>query len=377
MAADSRRAAHATLTGRSPVRRLREGTVTGHLFKVIREQIPRTQGELAEALGVDTTTVQGWESGRRPLTSTQAGNLRAISRTLLRLGAPSLMLTLLDEAVDADAVITHALTGPPAPETRRHPLAGWVFTRNTTHMLAWALNGTNPAALPGQGATKRRGPSRSSPILDPVDRRAFYDHMRRAAELADHAGEDGALLRRQALYLCSYDTAPDTRSWLADMRRHSPGLRSGWTPHWADTRSVAASLTLHGDREPLHAFIRDGMGDETGEVANLNYWAYWLGIDQLPRSDDTFMIERCDTTWDGLALLRKLADRLSPNLACVDLNAHTVWALLASRRGLLAADLHLNRTLSEQVTTLLDGNTISSHTRREMESVHYGLTLHT
>ncbi|MFJ6463490.1 helix-turn-helix domain-containing protein [Streptomyces sp. NPDC091387] len=97
MAAGSRRAAHATLTGSSPARRPREGAVTGHLFKVIREHVPRTQDELAEALGVDKTTVQGWESGRRPLTSTQAGNLRAISRTLLRLGAPRCALD------DADA----------------------------------------------------------------------------------------------------------------------------------------------------------------------------------------------------------------------------------------------------------------------------------
>lgn len=377
MAVSSRRAPNATLTGRSPARRPREGAVTGHLFKVIREHVPRTQDELAEALGVDKTTVQGWESGRRPLTSTQAGNLRAISRTLLRLGAPSLMLTLLDEAVDADVVITHALSGPPSSTLSHHPLSSWVFTRDTTHMLAWALKGVPPAALPAPAPKSRRGPSRSSPLLDPSDRQAFYDHMRRAAELADHAGERGALLRRQALYLCSYDTAPDTRAWLADMRRHTAGICSGWTPHWADTRSVAASLTRHGDRETLYAFIRNGMGDETGEVANLNYWAYWLGIDQLPRSDDTFMIDRSDTTWDGLALLRKLADRLAPDLGCVDLNAHTVWALLASRRGLLTADPHLNRLLADQVTVLLDGDAISAQTRREMESVHYGLSLHT
>ncbi|MFD5188112.1 helix-turn-helix domain-containing protein [Streptomyces sp. NPDC058357] len=344
---------------------------------MIREQVPRTQDELAEALGVDKTTVQGWESARRPLTSTQAGNLRAVSRTLLRLGAPSVMLTLLDEAVDADAVITHALSGPPSPVLSQHPLANWVFTRDTTHMLAWALNGTAPASLPAPNPRSRRGPSRSSPLLDTGELRAFYVHMRRAAELADHAGENGALLRRQALYLCSYDTASDTRAWLANMRRHTPGVRSGWSPHWADARSVAASLTRHGDREPLHAFIQNGIGDETCEVANLNYWAYWLGIDQLPRPDDTFMINRSDTGWDGLALLRKLTDRLAPDLGCIDLNAHTVWALLASRRGLLTADPQLNRLLTGQVTVLLDTDAISAQTRREMESVHYGLTLHT
>ncbi|WP_345036018.1 helix-turn-helix transcriptional regulator [Streptomyces sannanensis] len=358
--------------------RPREGTVTGHLFKVIRERIPRTQQELAEALSVDKATIQGWESGRRPLTATQAGKLRTVSRTLLRLGASSHMLALLNEAMDADTVIAHALAGPPAQDIASHPLANWVFTRSTTHMLAWALTGTPPEALPSAELPRRRGPSPASPLLPHTELRAFYDHMRRAAELGDHAGESGALLRRQALYVCSYDDAADTRDWLADMRRRSRPPRAGqWTPHWADTRSVAASLTRHGDPDPLHAFIRQGMGDETGEIANLNYWANWLGVDLTTHANDTFMVEQSHTAWDGLALLRRLTDRLAPNLACIDLNAHTVWSLLAARRGLLAADPNLNRVLDERVTTLLDSSTISAQTRRELEEVHYGLTLHT
>ncbi|MGW6460917.1 hypothetical protein ACWF94_34155 [Streptomyces sp. NPDC055078] len=140
---------------------------------------------------------------------------------------------------------------------------------------------------------------------------------------------------------------------------------------------MAASLTRHGNTEPLHAFIRDGMGDETGEIANLNYWAYWLGIDQLPRAGDTFMMNRSQESWDGVTLLRALVDRLSPELGCIDLNAHSVWALLTSRRGLLTADRQLNQALDSRVTTLLDSAAVSQQTRRELESVHYGLTLHT
>nr|WP_189272044.1 helix-turn-helix transcriptional regulator [Kitasatospora griseola] len=34
--------------------------ISGFLLKVIREQIPRTQDELAEDLGIDKSTVQGW-----------------------------------------------------------------------------------------------------------------------------------------------------------------------------------------------------------------------------------------------------------------------------------------------------------------------------
>ncbi|MFE9398272.1 transcriptional regulator [Streptomyces flavidovirens] len=211
--------------------------------------------------------------------------------------------------------------------------------------------------------------------MSAADRYLFFSHMRRAAELAGSAGEPAALLRRQALYLCSYDTAPDTGSWLADMRRRDPRPSTGWTPHWADTRSVAASLTRHGDREPLYSFIRHGMGDETGEFANLNYWAYWLGVDRIPSPDDTFMIKRSGSSWDGLTLLRKLTDRLAPDLGCIDLNAHSVWALLTARRGLLAADPELNRVLDNRVTALLDSGAISTQTRRELDSVHYGLIL--
>ncbi|WP_299535362.1 DNA-binding transcriptional regulator [uncultured Streptomyces sp.] len=374
MAADSRRPSRPALTGSTG--RPREGVITGYLFKTVREQIPLTQPGLAEALGVDSTTIQGWESGRRPLTATRAGTLRSITRKLIQLGAPAEVLRLLDEAVDADAIVSHAMSGPPTNRMSDHPLSGWVFTRNTTHLLAWALNGTPPAALPAQPARRRHGPTASSPLLPADERAAFFAHMRRAAELADQAGVSGALLRRQALYLSSYDRATDTHRWLADMRKttHHP---KGWTLHWADTRSLAASLTRHGDNEPMQAFIRHGMGTETGEIANLNYWAYWLGIDRIPRSDDTFMVDTTGGHWDGLTLLRGLTNRLTPGLGCIDLNAHSVWALLTARRGLLAADPSLNTELSTRVSALLDGNSISAQTRRELEAVHYGLNLHT
>jgi len=115
--------------------------VSGHLLKITRERTGRTQARLAEDLRMDATSVQGWESGRRPLTATQTGKLREVRRTLLRLGADPGLLVLLDEALDADAVLSHALAGPPAEDVREHPLFSWVVTRDTTHMLAWALAG--------------------------------------------------------------------------------------------------------------------------------------------------------------------------------------------------------------------------------------------
>ncbi|MET7524693.1 helix-turn-helix transcriptional regulator [Streptomyces sp900116325] len=351
--------------------------MSGHLLKVTRERTGRTQAQLAEDLRMDVTSVQGWESGRRPLTATQTGKLREVRRTLLRLGADPALLLLLDEALDADAVLSHALAGPPGGDLRDHPLSAWVVTRDTTHMLAWALTGVTPTAIPPHPATTaRRGPVADSALLGEPERRAVFAHMRRTAELGHRAGDAGALLRRQALYLCSYDDAPDTAAWLAEMRRLLPPPRRGhWTPHWADQRSVAASLTRHGDTDTIHAFIADGMGD-LGETANLNYWAYWLGLDPLPQADDTFMVTQPAGSWDGLALLRRLNNRLDPRLGCIDLNVHSVWSLLGTRRGLLAADPRLNDDLAQQVTTLLDGDVVSRQSRAELESVYYGLRLH-
>ncbi|WBB63872.1 XRE family transcriptional regulator [Streptomyces sp. WMMC500] len=280
--------------------------------------------------------------------------------------------------MDADSVIGYALeAGRANADFRDHPLAGWVFTRSATHMLTWAINGSAPAALPqpARHVPRRRGPAPAAPSLSFDERRRFFDHLRRSAELADGAGEEGALLRRQALYLCSYDSAPDTHAWLGAMqsRRATRLTHSAWAPAWSDARSLATSLTRHGDVEMLHAFIERGMSSDAGETANLNYWAHWLGLDRLPRSDDSFMADPAPRSWDPGALLRRLADRLDPALGCVDLNVHSVWALVASHPGLLATDHQGD--LRRRVAVLLDTDRVSRRARRELDSLHYGLRL--
>lgn len=211
------------------------------------------------------------------------------------------------------------------------------------------------------------------PLLTEPEKAALFAHLREAAVIAQRAGDDGALLRRQALYLCSYDDGSDTHAWLAAMRANPPRRASHSAPAWADMRSVATSLTRYGDRDALHAFITACAQDDRSEAANLNYWAYWLGIDALPQSDDSFMTTRPHGVWDGLSLLRRLADRLDPDLGCVDLNIHSVWALIALRKGLLHADAELNTDLAKRIEHLLGGDTVSRQSRRELESVHYVL----
>ncbi|MEV7090920.1 transcriptional regulator [Streptomyces sp. NPDC093085] len=214
-------------------------------------------------------------------------------------------------------------------------------------------------------------------MLAKPERKLFFEHMRRVAEISDHAGGAGILLRRQASYLCSYDRSDDTRAWLAHMQRRKPPRlnHASWTPEWADARSFATSLTRHGEDDVLHAFIERGMSSDAGEIANLNYWAHWLGLDRLPRPDDTFMAARSRPLWDAGALLRSLADRLDPRLGCVDLNIHSVWSLIGSHPGLLTADPPLVSDLKDRVAVLFDCGTVSQQARRELDAVYYGLRL--
>jgi transcriptional regulator with XRE-family HTH domain len=65
------------------------GVVSGFVLKLVRQSAALTQEKLAEALGVDVTTVQGWESGRRPLSAVSAGEFLRLCGRLARLGAPA------------------------------------------------------------------------------------------------------------------------------------------------------------------------------------------------------------------------------------------------------------------------------------------------
>jgi hypothetical protein len=87
------RQASATLTGS----RGSEGRISGYVLKVIRESLGHTQERLAERLGVSAATIQGWESGRRPLMAMPAGNLMALRSEFRSLGAAPALLDALTQ----------------------------------------------------------------------------------------------------------------------------------------------------------------------------------------------------------------------------------------------------------------------------------------
>jgi transcriptional regulator with XRE-family HTH domain len=96
--------------------RPRDGIITGYLLKLIRQSAGLSQEGLAEQLGVDRNTVQGWETGRRwsggALLRRFAANLVA-SEPLADLYAHSLwaLLERRGRLLEADPQLATSLAG--------------------------------------------------------------------------------------------------------------------------------------------------------------------------------------------------------------------------------------------------------------------------
>jgi DNA-binding transcriptional regulator YiaG len=117
--------------------------ISGHVLKIIRESLPATQEGMAEQLSADVHTVQGWESGRRPLTATSVANLMRLRQRLRHLGARPELLDGLTDAIDADCFLDFVLdTNPELLQPGDHPLATWVMKRSFHQMVAWPVLGT-------------------------------------------------------------------------------------------------------------------------------------------------------------------------------------------------------------------------------------------
>ena len=356
-------------------RRAEIGIVAGYVLRLARESIPLTQEAATQDLEVDLGTVQGWESGRRPLSNVRAGALLDLRRRLAALGADQRLLALLEPAMDADRILTAALR--PAASPADHPLAHWVQNREAATMLAWALRGITPPAVPALPVRRRRGPVPAGPVLAAPDRDAFFSHLRVTVESAQIAGERAFLLRRQALYLASYDPRDDAQDWAADAMR---GMRSslsvrGFGERWIEARTTATVAARQGDPELLQDFIGNALAnDDAGEFANLQYWAYWLGALPPDQPDDAFMRDSPGSTrWNPVELLRLLTDGLHDAPGTVDLYVHSISALLTAHPWVALADPALAIRVAHRTQRLLDGTIISPRSRQDLNKVQYRL----
>ena len=243
-------------------------------------------------------------------------------------------------------------------------------------LLAWPLNPNPPRVVAAASRPTRRGPVTTGPMLSATDRRRLLTNLRAAAENPSAPADRVSQVRRQAAYLASFDRAPSTAGWLADLRatvaRSDAGSR--FSPGWAEARSIAVALGRQGNPDALTRFVQLGRTDDSWETANLNYWAYWTGESRRIERNDTFMGARLGR-WRGLTLLDHLATRVSPGADDLALNVHTVWALIVARRGILEDDQVLAQFLAGRVAELLDTAWLAASVRSEAESIRSALTM--
>ncbi|MGH4008502.1 MAG: helix-turn-helix domain-containing protein [Pseudonocardiaceae bacterium] len=352
------------------------GAVSGFLLKLMRESAELTQVQLAEQLGVDVASVQGWESGRRPLASLRAADLVRLRSRLLRCGAQPTLLAMLEDAIHADLIIADTVqAGDQLIEANKHPLGAAVHQCKLTNLITWPFTGIVPVPLRKLvTARARRGPAPDRPTLTEDERTRFFDHLLVTAEAHP---DEYALPRRQAIYLLGFDTRASTAEWLRteQLRALRDAGRTDHVPSWVIVRSSAVALAFGGDRDPLRVFLQHALGTDQMERANLNYWAYWVGEIDSIQVNDGFMVRIDPRNWSGARLLAHLLERLHPGSGEAELDIHTVWALLLAHPALLSDHPGLRSAATSAVDQLAADRDLSGQARRELSDIAYAVRL--
>jgi DNA-binding transcriptional regulator YiaG len=363
-----------TLTGSQSSRAI--GLVSGFLLKLVRQSAALTQEKLAEVLSVDVSTVQGWESGRRPLSAINTGDFLHLCGRLSRLGAPASTGRHLREAIEADQVLSTGIAAGAAwVDPDSHPLAASVHRWTTTNLITWPIIGKTPQHLHEYTSqVPRRGPAPAQPTLGVEERTRFLDHLLTVAERARNADE--ALLRRQAVYLLGFDGRPKVVDWLrAEWSRagRRKAEREDIT-RLLEARSASVALAVAGDSTHLYDFV-DHMTDGPGEIANLNYWAYWIGELSDEQTSDAFMLDADTRSWTGARLLHHLVDRLEPDSPHLPLNLCTLHALVASRPSLLSGRPAVRASLAGVLGRLASTDDLGRTERDQLAGLQYAVRI--
>lgn len=364
----------ATLTGGQGSRAI--GIVSGFVLKLARQSAALTQEQLAEVLNVDVTTVQGWESGRRPLAAMNAGDFLRLSGRLSRLGAPASTGRHLREAIEADQVLSIGITaGGTWVAADTHPLAVSVHRWTITNLITWPVTGKMPQHLNEfTSKVSRRGPAPRYPSLGADERTRFLDHLLAVAEGGVHANE--ALLRRQAVYLLGFDRRPQVVDWLRTewSRAGRRPARHGDITGLMEARSASVALASAGDSTHLHDFV-EHITDTHAEVANLNYWAHWIGELHDEQTGDAFMLDNDTRSWTGIRLLQHLTNRLESDSSHLPLNLYTLHALIASRPSLLNVRPAVRASLAEVLARIASTDRLTRTGREQLAGLRYALRI--
>lgn len=349
------------------------GAVAGFLLKLLRGSLGLTQVELAEQLVVDDSTIQGWESGRRPLCALKGSDLLRLGRALASLGAPVGAVSQLPLAVEADEFLTTCINaGGTLMSVRDNPLGHAVHRRDFVAFATWPFTGVVPSVVRDLPLPKSRGPVADRPQLTSVQQRSFFDQMLVAAEAADDRTQ---LIRRQATYMLGFDNRPSSATWLADQHGRiairAVDLRD--VPGGIATRSASLALARQGDPEPIRHFIQGTLTENKQLLGTLTYWAYWLG--EIPETypDDQAMLTAGSDLWSGRRLIEHLTGHLTdPKNA--EMNIHSLLGLVMARRDLLESSATLRDRMFE-VIEQADTPALSRHARTELANLRFAAQL--
>ncbi|ADB34573.1 transcriptional regulator, XRE family [Kribbella flavida DSM 17836] len=349
------------------------GVVSGYLLKLIRGSLGCTQVELAERLGVDDNTVQGWESGRRPLSALRAVDLSRLSQRLTLLGAPAVATSLLATAIEADGFLTTAIrAGSAEIPIWENPLASSVHRRSFVALVTWPFTGIVPSTVRHLPIPKGRGPVADRPQLSRAMQRLFFDQMLTSAEIAGH---QATLLRRQATYLLAFDDRKESAQWLAREHRRTAAraIDERDLPSGILSRTASLAIARQGDLDPVRHFIQGTLADNNQTLASLTYWAYWLGEIPETFSDDGEMVELGARSWSGHRLIEHLITHLDdPRNA--EMNIHSLLCLVMARKELLESDADLRQRTALAIERA-DTNELGRHARTELANLRFATQL--
>jgi hypothetical protein len=305
-----------------------------------------------------------------------AGDFLRLSGRLSRLGAPASTGRHLREAAEADQVLSTGIAAGAAwVDADTHPLAASVHRRTITNLITWPITWEMPQHL-REFAPKvpRRGPAPRYPSLHADERTRFLDHLLTVAERSTHADE--ALLRRQAVYLLGFDGRPQVVAWLqAEWKRAGRrSVKQGDITGLLEARSASVALASTGDGTHIHDFV-DHMTDARSDVANLNYWAHWIGELNDEQTNDAFMADDDTRSWAGVRLLQHLMNRLEPSSPHLPLNLHTLHALIASRPSLLNERPAVRASLAGKLDRLASTGRLFRTGRDQLAGLQYALRI--
>jgi hypothetical protein len=117
------------------------------------------------------------------------------------------------------------------------------------------------------------------------------------------------------------------------------------------------------------------MTDTRAEVANLNYWAYWIGDLNDEQTSDAFMLDADTRSWTGVRLLQHLANRLDPDSPHLPLNLYTLHALIASRPSLLDGRPTVRASLGGVLARLASTAGLTRTGRDQVAGLQYALRI--